>query len=268
MKYTAPIRRIDTAKGHRYEDAAGHRVPGVTTILGNGLPKPALINWAANATADAALDAWDDLCEMPPAKRLAYLKGARYAEKDAAAKRGTEIHTLGEQLVHGTVTGVPPELHGYVEGYAALLDRFKVEPVHVERSVASYKYEYAGSLDLIAWFTLPDVGRQLLLVDLKSNRSGIFGEVAAQLAAYRYADVLLADTEHTEEPMPEVYATAAVHIRPNGADLIPVTTNEDVLLSFRYIARVAAFEKESRDLIGAPVQADSDVQFRLERVEP
>ena len=57
--FTPPARRIDKmAFGkptHYYQDANGNRIPGVTTILNEGLPKPALINWAANATAEAAV---------------------------------------------------------------------------------------------------------------------------------------------------------------------------------------------------------------------
>lgn len=265
MRFQAPIRRVDTAKTHFYRDAAGARVPGVTTVLSGGLPKPALINWAANTTAEGALDAWDELTAMTPAKRLNYLKGVRYAEKDAAAKRGTEIHRFGEHLVRGESVDPPGELVGYVEGYARFLDAFKVEPVHVEFGVASYRHGYAGTCDLIADVTVPRIGKQRLLIDLKSSRSGLFGEAAAQLAAYRYADVILGDGDKPEIPMIEVDATAGVHIRPGGSDLIPVTTNEAVFRSFLYIAQVAAFEKDSRDLIGSPVAPDAESSYRLVR---
>ncbi len=262
VKFTPPIRRVDTARGHHYADANKTRVPGVTTILGAGMPKPALINWAANSTADAAINRWDELAALAPAARLKALQGARYAEKDLAAKRGTEVHGFGEQLANGEAVDVPGELHDYVSAYAELLDAFKVEPVHVEFGCASYKYGYAGSGDLIAYFTLPKLGRKLLLVDLKTNKSGIFSEVALQLAAYRYADVMLGQTE---EPMPEVDGCAAIHIRPGQADLIPVTADEAVLRSFLYVKQVAEFEKVGRDLIGSPITPDSGARYRLVR---
>ena len=54
--FTPPARRIDKmAFGkptHYYEDANGKRIPGVTTILGDGLPKKALgvrVRWACVA---------------------------------------------------------------------------------------------------------------------------------------------------------------------------------------------------------------------------
>lgn len=268
MKLVRPIKRIDTARSHHYVDAAGTRVPGVTTILSGGLPKPALINWAANATAEAAVDRWAELGAMPVGKRLKELQGARYAERDAAAKRGTEIHGFGERLVKGETVDPPPELLGYVEGYARFLDAFQVVPVHVEFGVASYKHAYAGSGDLIADVMIPRYGRQRLLIDLKSNKSGIFGEVALQLAAYRYADVLLsADPNGEEQPMIEVDGCAAVHIRPNGSDLILVTATTEVHRTFLYVAQIAAFDKISRDLIGAPIAPATDSSYRLVRDE-
>lgn len=263
-KYARPYRRVDTAKGHHYKDANTLRVPGVTTLLSQGLPKPALINWAANATADGALDAWDDLCAMSPAKRLDYLKRVRYAVRDEAANRGTAIHTLGADLVAGETVEVPPELTGYVEGYAKFLDAFDVTPVEVEFSVASYRHAYAGTADLIADLSIPHRGRVRMLIDLKSNRSGIFAETALQLAAYRYADVIL-DPDGGDHPMLEVEATAAVHITPTGSHLIPVETNEAIHRVFLYVAQVAAFERDGKDLIGPALAPATDSSYRLER---
>jgi hypothetical protein len=263
--FVPPIRRKNTAKGHYYADAVGTRVTGVTTFINDGSPKPALINWAGDTTADAAIDRWDELAAMKPAARLKELKGARWAEKDKAAKRGTEIHGYGEQLVKGETVDVPDELLGYVEAYARFLDAFKVDPDHVEFSVASYKHGYAGTGDLIANLVIPRVGTKRLLIDLKSSRSGIFGETALQLAAYRYADVLL--DGDAEEPMPEVDDCAAVHIRGDGADLIPVTTSPEIFRDFLYVQQVARFTKISRDLVGAPISPAAHSPYRLTRTE-
>lgn len=265
MRFVAPIKRIDTAKGHHYVDANGARVPGVTTVIDQGKPKPALINWSANATAEAAVDRWDELATLTPSKRLDALKKARYEERDAAARRGTEVHAIGEKLVAGEAVDVPTELLGHAESYAKLLDDFKVEPVHVEFGIASYRHGYAGSGDLIAYFTLPRIGRKLLLVDLKTNKSGIFPETVLQLSAYQFAEVLLADDQHDERPMPEVDGSAAVHITPNGAELIPVTTNEATFRTFLYVMQVAEFEKSGKDLLGLPIRPESDVRYRLVR---
>lgn len=264
MKFTAPIRRVETARGHHYVDADKNRVPGSTTILGAGMPKPALINWAGNATADAAINRWDELSELPPAQRLKELQGARYAEKDKAAKRGTEVHAFAEQLIKGEAIEVPEELHGYVEAYAKFLDAFKVTPVLVEFGVASYKHGYAGTADLVADLVIPRLGKKRLLMDVKTTRSGIFAEAALQMASYRYADVIIGDPE---EPMIEVDGCAGIHVRGDGADLVPITADESVFRSFLYVKQVAEFEKIGRDLIGAPIPSDSESTYRLVRDE-
>jgi hypothetical protein len=261
--FTAPIRRHETAKGQYYKDAVGARVPGVTTIIGDGVPKPALINWAANTTAEAAIDQWEQLAAMKPAARLKVLTGARYAEKDKAAKRGTEVHGFAERLAHGEQVQVPDELAGHVEAYAKFLDEFAVKAVFIEFSIASYRYGYAGTGDLIADITTGGVTRRLLC-DIKTNKSGIFGETALQLAAYRYADVLLS-ADGTEQPMPEVDGCAAIHVRGDGADLIPVTADRDQHRAFLYAQQVAQWSATSRDLVGAPVSPPTTSTYRLTR---
>lgn len=263
-RYTAPIRRVDTAKGHYYRDAVGQRVPGVTTIIGDGVPKPALINWAANSTAEAAINGWDDLGQLPPAARLKKLQGARYEVKDTAARRGTEVHAAAERLLAGETVQVPDEIAGHVESYARFLDGFKVEPLHVEFSCVSYKWGYAGTADLCAWVQLPDRSRSLLLMDLKTTRSGIFGETALQLAAYRYADTW-SGQDGVEFDPPEVHYCAGIHVRADGYDLVPVEACEQEFKDFLYVQRVGQFCQRSRDLIGSPIMPATTSTFRLVR---
>lgn len=274
--FVAPIRRRDTAKGHYYRDATGARVPGVTTILSDGLPKSALINWAANATADAAVNLWDELTELPPAARLKRLQGARYEDKDRAANRGTDVHHHAEDLIAGKAVQAPDEIAGHVEACARFLDEFDFRPEHVEFGVASYRHGYAGTGDWIASILLPSTarvpddwkpfcgGRIRLLGDWKTNRSGIFGETALQLAAYRFADVLL-PSDGTEVPMPAVDACAAVHLRGDGYSLIPVTAGPEQHRTFLYAQQIAQHSKHDRDLVGAAVVPPTTSTFRLTR---
>lgn len=267
MTFTPPIRRRNTARGHHYVDATGARVPGVTSILSDGVPKPALINWAANATAEAAVDQWDELADLPVAQRLKRLQGARWAEKDRAANRGTEVHALAEQLIKGETVHAGDEIAGHVEAYARFLDEFQVQAVEVEFAVVSHRHGYAGTGDLIADLAINGGGAQRWLLDLKTTRSGIFGETALQLAAYRHADALLAP-DGTERPMPPVQGCAAVHIRGDGYSLIPVAADEQVFRTFLYVAQVAQFTKASRDLVGAAVQPPTTSTYRLTRATP
>jgi hypothetical protein len=255
--YVGPIRRIDTAKGHHYVDADNRRVPGVTTLTG-ALPKDALINWAANTTAGYTVDHWDELAKMAPSERLKKLQGARYEDKDRAANRGTEVHKLAEKLITGVEVEIPEELAGHAESYVHFLDEFDPQPILIEGVVFSHKHGYAGTLDLIADFPTLD---KRLLCDVKTNRSGIFGETAIQLAGYRYAETYL-DPDGVEQPMLEVDGCAAIHVRADGFDLIPVTAGPQQHRVLLYAQQIKQFDADSRELVGAPIPPPSRMQRR------
>ena len=244
--FSPPAHRVDRmAFGkptHHYEDANGKRIPGVTTILNEGLPKPGLINWAGNATAEAAVNRWDELTDMGPADRLKILKAARYEDRDAAAKRGTEVHALAEQLMLGHEVTVPDELRGHVEAYVRFLDEWSPEPVLTEVTVVNYTYGYAGTLDMIF-----SRGGQMILADIKTTRSGIYGETALQLAAYRYAEVYLKDGG--EHDMPDVDETWAIWVRGDGYSVIPLNTSQSVFDDFRRVAATARAAKRLSEYV-------------------
>jgi len=253
---TARVRRIDRmAYGkptHYYQDESGDRLPGVTTVLSKGIPKPALVNWAANTTAAYAVDRWDELADLPLSKRLERLKKARYAVNDEAKQRGTDIHAAAEVVVHGTPLKVAVDIQPHVEHLVDLLDRHDIRPVLVERTVYTLEPRYArraGTLDLV--FQFGDTG-PLYLGDIKSGK-GVYGETACQLAAYRYADYFI-DSDGAECVMPQVEGCYVLHVRSDGADLVPVEAGQAQLKVWQYAAMVAQFLDSSRDLIGAAIE--------------
>lgn len=273
------IQRKNTAKGHYYIDldAGGERVPGVTTILGDGLPKKALINWAASATAEYAIDHWDELSALAPSARLKRLNGGRYAVRDEAANRGTQVHKMGERLMAGETVVVPEAIRSYVDSYVRFLDEFQLRVQHIEALVYSEKHRYVGTLDIFGDILLPDMPEYAhlprdtdgfvcnCLIDAKTNRSGIFGETALQLAGYRFAEFMQTDPSDpgTAFPMPPVTWTGAVWIRPDGYSLIPVTATEDQHRQFLYAQQVGVFDQGARDLIGDPIEPPTASAYRL-----
>lgn len=240
------IRRVNRGRGHSYVDSeTGEKIPGVTTILGDGLAKPALINWAANTTAEYAVDRWEELTGLSPSKRLNELKTARYADRDAAGGRGTAVHKLAEQLVHGDEVDVPEALRGHVESYVKFLDDFNVQPMLVEATVVSYRYRYAGTLDLLADLN----GHGRLLLDVKTARSGVFPDNALQLAGYRYCDACVVGGE--EQDMPEADGCAVVHVRADGYSLVPVEAGPAVFRTFLYVQQLWRWTNEqSKTVVG------------------
>lgn len=252
-EFTPPVRRVNHGRGHRYVDANGHKVPSVTGTINDGVPKPALVDWAARTTAAYAIDYWDELAALPLSERLKRLEKARFGERDSAAKRGTEVHSLGERLAHGDEVDVPEELNGHVEAYIAFLDQWRVEPVLTEFVVVSHRHGYAGTGDMIADLADPDHPDATLrwLLDIKTTQSGVWGETALQLAAYRYADTYR-DGEH-EHPIPIVERTGVVHVRGDGYQLVPVTAGRREHREFLYAAQIARFRDRAHELIGEPL---------------
>jgi len=248
------VRRINRGRGHSYE-IDGRKADGVTTLIGDGMPKPALINWAANTTAAYAVDHWDDLAEEAPSKRLDTLKRARYMDLDQAAKRGTEVHLIAEKLSRHEEVDVPEELAGHVESAVAFLDDWKPEVIRTETVVASRAWGYAGTFDLLA--KLPDGG--VPLMDYKTSRSGIFGETAIQLGAYANADVWL-DNDGAEQPMADLGIThgMAVWIRADGYSVYEVDLAQGFKI-FQHVAWLARQTKGMRDRLISAERAPGEV---------
>lgn len=267
------IRRVNRGKGHSYvDDTTGLKIPGVTTIIGDGVPKPALVNWAGNTTAEYAVDHWEELTAMPPAARLKVLTKARYESNDAAKNRGTQVHKLAEALVRGDRVAIPDGLEGYVESYVKFLDDFDVRPVEVERTVYSQTHRTCGTLDLIADLLDPEDlaidpevrSRVRWLIDVKTGRGGVYGETALQLAGYRFSEFMVTEDGELED-MPEVDACGVVHVTANGYELIPVEASDVEYRYFLYVQQVGQFLANSRDLIGQPVVSPQSSIFRLVR---
>jgi hypothetical protein len=240
------LKRIPTAKGHRYT-LDGKPVTGVTTLLNNGVPKPALVGWGIRSVAEYAADHLEQLLEMQPMGRnaiVAALKQAPYAERDKAANRGTEVHKLAEKLIVGAEVEVPDELAGHVEAYVRFLDDWQPDPVLVEFSGANRKWWYAGTGDLVA-----DIRGDRWLLDVKTAK-GVYGENAMQTDAYRNFEFHLA-ADGTEQPMPEgITRLGVIHVRADDYDLVPLDSTGDPFKTFLHAAFVAKRGDQIKAYVG------------------
>ena len=248
------IRIAYRGKGHSYS-IDGEPADGVTTLIGDGMPKPALINWAAKTTAGYAVDHWDELAGQTISQRLKALEGARFADRDAAANRGTEVHGLAERLMHGEEVEAPDAIAGHVESCVRFLDEWQPKPVLTETVVGHRRWRYAGKFDFIA--DVPRLGR--VLMDYKTSRSGIYGEVALQLSAYAHAEAYV-DEHQDEQPMADVghnlERAYAVWIRADGYDLYPLDIGPDTFKAFLHVATVARRARTLRSLVGEALQPE------------
>lgn len=228
---------------HRYK-LDGKWVPGVTTLIKDGLPSPALMYWSARSVAEWVADNPEDvdaLRRMGRGPMMQALKEVPWRKRDTAAARGTDVHALAERLVGGEQVDVPEHLAGYVEACVTFLDEWHPTSLIVERPVANRSHWWAGTPDLFA--SLPD-GRTALF-DWKTTASGIWPEAAYQTSAYSHAEFYLGE-DGTERPIPKVDFCAAVWLQPDGYQVIPLKADDDVYTEFRYIARVARAAKAAK----------------------
>ena len=234
-------RRINRGRGHS-TCLDGAPADGVTTIVGDGIPKRALIDWAARVTAGYAVDHWDELAEKKPSERLRTLEKARFESLQAASGRGTDIHSLAVKLQAGQEVDVPEPLLGHVDSYLKFAEEWRPSEYLVEVVVLNRRYRYMGTLDLVA--ELAD--GSLWLLDWKTGASGIFPESALQLAAYQRAEAYIGP-DGEEKPMPQVERCGCVWLRADGYDLIPVDTDDNTFRTFLYAQQVARFAKAPRE---------------------
>lgn len=247
-------------KTHRYT-LDGRSVPGVTSLIKGGLPAPALLKWAPRVVAEYVADHEEQVADLRAMGRgplVAALKETPWAERDAAANRGTEVHDLAEKLLHGEQVDVPEEIAGHVESCVAFLDDTGIKPLLVEVCVGHRAHWWAGRVDLVG--ELPD-GRRVL-GDWKTNRSGLFPETACQLAAYRNAEFYV-DTDGHEQPMVKVDEVWGVHLRADGYTVHPLDAGPDTYKAFRHMAYVANYAKGMKALVGEPLTFRAEPQEAL-----
>jgi len=250
----APLtRRVNRGGGHSYF-LDGEPTVGVTTAIGEGFPKPALIGWAANTTRDYAVDHWDELSAMGPAAKIKALSNARYADRDAAGNAGTAVHKIAQGLAAGEEVEVLDAIVGHVDSYLKFVEEWDPKELVVEGVVINRRFGYMGTLDVVA--DLAD-GRRWLF-DLKTARSGVFGENALQLAAYRYAETWLANSpvDGAEKPMPKVDRTGVLWLRADGYDLVPVEAGAEEFRIFLYALGIAKW-RDNENVVGEALAAPS-----------
>lgn len=246
----APRNATTTNRGRTYR-WRDETFDSVTTILSGGVPKPALTNWAAKSVAEWTAKNFEQVAAVVKSDQAAavdLMKGAPWRERDKAALKGTDVHTAAENWVLGVPQpDFPKDIAPSMAQFLRFLDDFKPTWEMSEATVYSRAHRYAGTLDGILV-----IDGQRLLVDIKTGK-GVYGEVALQLAAYRYAE-FIGLPDGTEEPMPPVDGAAVIHVRPQSYQLIPVIADEAALRYFLYAQQIRHFSSEvSREVLLAPL---------------
>lgn len=246
------IKRRNHGGGHSYyeidPDGSETKIPGVTTLLGDGIPKGGLTSWAAGEAAQYAIEHWAELEQLRLLDRAKQIQYAWQRTRDAAAGKGTTIHRIAEQLSHGVEVDKPAGLEGHIEACVRFLDSYDVTPVISEATIVNRAIPYAGTLDLVA-----DLLGHRYLLDWKTGKS-VYAEAALQLAAYAHAEHYL-DKAGLEQPFADlcVERGAVVHLRADGYDVYPMQIGEAPFNLFRHAAWVGRWVKWDKDTRSARI---------------
>lgn len=255
------------------------RFYSVTTILGEGIPKPALKWWAARESAEYAIANLELLAGMVEKgatdEAIELVRKAHTRTTRKAAARGTDVHRAAEALAYGETPELTEEVAPYVEQYRRFLEAHAPEFHAAEMAVYNYTYAYAGTLDAIV-----TIDGHTGPLDAKTTDKGPdassrppYPEVALQLSAYAHAEWCSADPaqmrsyggrryyiapdepEGALEPMPELSDVGwSLVISPVDYELVPTRIGDDVWKAFLHAREIARWQLHtSQSVFGPPV---------------
>jgi len=258
----------------------------VTTLL-RCLDKPALLQWAAKQTATAAVDELDDLPSRlerdgydETVKWLSYARDRAPEQMLTPAERGTAVHAAIDEYVKlGKFPRMIEQVRPYVEQFAAWADVWQPEWLYSEETVFDREYRYAGTCD--AWMV---INGRALIVDYKTSdkKRRPYPEVALQLAAYRYAELVATwrarrtsyggkryylvkpDEIEMATPPPVVEGGLCIQITPVSCVAYPVRCDEAVFRHFLHVTEAARWSfLESRTVIGKELTPKKDMEEQM-----
>ncbi|GAA1455410.1 hypothetical protein [Nocardiopsis tropica] len=264
----ARIPRRSTAGFYKCH-VTGAMLRSVTTILGQGSPKEALIYWAAKLSAESAME---NLPALVKASRRTedrvemtkWVARAHTRKRDERADIGTAVHKVIEARVLGEPIPADvladPEIKPFIVAFDEFVATWQVEFTASEMVVAHYGEEYAGTLDymfrspvLSALWDLPadteymgdtKTGGELDERTYDGHVRGVYPEAGVQLAAYRRATHgWLRDGRRVEMPLAHSVGVV-LQLRPEGYRLYPMRCGDDVFEAFTHIRHVADFHAQ------------------------
>lgn len=215
---------------HRYSWNDGAKVPGVTTVI-KALDKSGpLVGWAKRETAACAVRNLPLLTTMVkdggPEAAVNWLKSTPDFQRDSAADLGTRVHVLAEALHRKQHIEVSEDEAPFVNAYMVWWDRYKPKVLNAEFMVYSETHRYGGTADLAAV-----INGETWLIDIKTGK-GAYPETGLQLAGLHYADFAGRPLDPKKYAIPKATRFGVLHVRPDGAELIPYDVGPDEFAAF------------------------------------
>lgn len=198
--------------------------------------------------------------QVPPNKarevQEKFLKKAPDRLRDAAARIGTDVHDLAERLSLGEVVDVPDEYKRHIASWREFMLRWGVRVKYTEFTVEGDDYMGTGDL-LYESEVYPELG--LILADYKSSQSGIWPDIALQLAAIRFANHILhcrvrphadgyehkpTDVVVDRETLGKIKSYQGIQITAEGFKVVPVRVNMNTFRVFQAATIVADWKTD------------------------
>lgn len=155
-----------------YKNAAGEKVPGVTTVIGRFKDSGALLHWAY---------AQGKLAEQGKISNL-------YEKRDEAADAGTLAHSLIDARLQGDdpadlLVNVADETRIKAQNAFKQFEKWReqsgIKIIATEMPLVSERYQFGGTPDAIGL-----IGDEVVLLDWKTS-NGVYQDYLIQLAAYK-----------------------------------------------------------------------------------
>jgi hypothetical protein len=232
---------------HHYSWNGSPKVPGVTSVIKMLDKSGPLIGWAKRETAACAIRNLPMLETMVksggPDAAQRWLSSIPDFQRDTAADLGSRVHLIAESITRGHEVEVDEAAAPYVDAYRRWYEATKPEVTHAEYMVFSEKHRYGGTADMSA---LIDGHRWL--IDIKTGKSA-YAETALQLAALHFADFSGRPGDETRYRIPRATRFGVLHIRPEGAALIPYDVTRDEFTAFLACRRLYDWQAERAPVI-------------------
>lgn len=183
LKPLYEVKLIADGKQHFYQigdDETYH--PGVTTVLGAAIPKPALLPWSLKVMGENVKKELMDLKEPLNEKSIDRIvaAGKQIYKKVAsdAANVGTRAHKAIDDIIKGQEPVIEDDIKPCVEAFKSWYASSGIKIELGDSKIGSKLFSYGGSLDMLAFR-----GNDAILIDLKTSK-GIYPEMGLQIAAY------------------------------------------------------------------------------------
>jgi len=237
---------------HVYRWNDGPPIPSVTTILKVVDKSGPLIGWAKRITAEAAVDNVADLAKWVELSgrdgTVQLLTKIATNQRDKAANRGSEVHTLAEAIARQRPVLIPDELAPYLAAYQQWLAEWQPEFLAAEEMLISFEHNYAGTLDCIV-----RVLGEIWMLDIKTSK-GTYAETALQLAAYSHADYFGRPGVAKRFRIPKVEQHGVLHLTPQGYEVVPYDVTDAEFEAFLSARKTWEWvEGRAKTVMGQPI---------------